>query len=68
MSYTSRSNTWALPGKTTSSLILPFSRPAEVDFLIADATKARRDLGWEPQCTFEKMIQGMVDADLERVS
>ena len=43
-------------------------RPAEVDFLIADATKARRDLGWEPQCTFEKMIQGMVDADLERVS
>ena len=43
-------------------------RPAEVDFLIADATKARRDLGWEPQCTFEEMIQGMVDADLERVS
>ena len=43
-------------------------RPAEVDSLIADATKARRDLGWEPQCTFEEMIRGMVEADLERVS
>ena len=43
-------------------------RPAEVDSLIADATKAHRDLGWEPQCTFEEMIRGMVEADLERVS
>ena len=43
-------------------------RPAEVDSLIADATKARRDLGWEPQCTFEEMIRGMVEADLERLS
>ena len=43
-------------------------RPAEVDLLIADATKAHRDLGWEPQCTFEEMIRGMVDADIERVS
>ena len=43
-------------------------RPAEVELLIADATKARRDLGWEPQCTFEEMIRGMVEADLERVS
>ena len=43
-------------------------RPAEVDVLIADATKAHRDLGWEPQCTFEEMIRGMVEADIERVS
>ena len=43
-------------------------RPAEVDSLIADATKAHRDLGWEPQCTFEEMIRGMVEADIERVS
>ena len=49
---------------TDSSLF----RPAEVDLLIADASKARRDLGWEPQCTFEEMIQGMVEADLERVT
>jgi GDPmannose 4,6-dehydratase len=43
-------------------------RPAEVDSLIADATKAHRDLGWEPQCTFEDMIRGMVEADVERVN
>ncbi|MDA1095678.1 MAG: GDP-mannose 4,6-dehydratase [Chloroflexi bacterium] len=43
-------------------------RPAEVDLLIADGTKAQRDLGWEPQCTFEDMIRGMVDADIERLS
>ncbi len=42
-------------------------RPAEVDSLIADATKAHRDLGWRPQCTFGEMIRNMVDADLERV-
>ena len=42
-------------------------RPAEVDVLIADATKAHRDLGWEPQCAFEDMIRGMVEADIERV-
>ncbi len=42
-------------------------RPAEVDVLIADATKAHRDLGWEAQCTFEDMIRGMVEADIERV-
>ena len=42
-------------------------RPAEVDVLIADATKAHGDLGWEPQCAFEDMIRGMVEADIERV-
>jgi GDPmannose 4,6-dehydratase len=45
-----------------------FLRPAEVDLLVADATKAHRDLGWEPQCTFEDMIRGMVEADVERVN
>ena len=45
-----------------------FFRPAEVDLLVADATKAHRDLGWEPQCTFEDMIRGMVEADVERVN
>jgi GDPmannose 4,6-dehydratase len=40
-------------------------RPADVDFLVADATKARTKLGWEPTVTFEELIQIMVDADLE---
>jgi GDPmannose 4,6-dehydratase len=39
-------------------------RPAEVDHLIGDATKARRVLGWEPEIAFEEMIRMMVQADL----
>jgi GDPmannose 4,6-dehydratase len=42
-----------------------FLRPADVDFLVADAAKARTRLGWEPAVTFEELIQMMVDADLE---
>ncbi len=44
-----------------------FIRPAEVDLLIGDSAKARQKLGWKPKVSFEKMIQMMVDADLERV-
>jgi GDPmannose 4,6-dehydratase len=39
-------------------------RPAEVDHLVGDASKARRVLGWEPQVGFEELIRMMVDADL----
>jgi GDPmannose 4,6-dehydratase len=42
-----------------------FYRPAEVDQLIGDASKARKVLGWEPRVSFEELIQMMVDADLE---
>ena len=42
-----------------------FLRPADVDFLVGDAAKARTNLGWEPTVTFEELIQMMVDADLE---
>jgi GDPmannose 4,6-dehydratase len=42
-------------------------RPAEVDVLLGDASHARKNLGWEPTVTFEKMICMMVDADLERL-
>jgi GDPmannose 4,6-dehydratase len=45
-----------------------FLRPAEVDHLIGDSSKARRVLGWEPQVSFEKLIAMMVDADLARLS
>jgi len=41
-----------------------FMRPAEVDTLIGDASKARRMLGWKPQTTFEELIAMMVDSDL----
>jgi GDPmannose 4,6-dehydratase len=41
-------------------------RPTEVDHLLGDATRAREKLGWEPQVSFEQMVDMMVDADLER--
>ena len=43
-----------------------FFRPAEVDLLVADATKAREKLGWTPRVTFHQLVRMMVDADLER--
>ncbi len=43
-------------------------RPAEVEFLLADASKARRELGWAPKVTFEEMIKDMVEADLAALS
>src|SRR5258705_5720629 len=45
-----------------------YLRPAEVDLLIGDATKARRDLGWEPRVTFKELVRLMVDADIANVS
>jgi GDPmannose 4,6-dehydratase len=42
-----------------------YYRPAEVDFLLADASKAKRVLGWEPRTTFEELVRLMVDADVE---
>jgi GDPmannose 4,6-dehydratase len=43
-----------------------FLRPAEVDILQGDATKARTVLGWKPEVALEEMIHEMVDADLDR--
>jgi GDPmannose 4,6-dehydratase len=42
-----------------------FMRPAEVDLLVGDASKAHARLGWEPSCTFEDLIKMMVDADMK---
>ncbi|MCL6512612.1 MAG: GDP-mannose 4,6-dehydratase [Anaerolineae bacterium] len=42
-----------------------YYRPAEVDLLIGDASKAGRVLGWEPQVSFEQLVRMMVDADLK---
>jgi GDPmannose 4,6-dehydratase len=45
-----------------------FLRPAEVDHLIGDATKARDRLGWAPRTSFEEMIRLMVDSDLRTLA
>jgi len=54
---------WQDHVKTDPSLL----RPAEVDTLIGDASKARRVLGWTPQVSFPQLVETMVRADLERL-
>ncbi|MBZ4416743.1 GDP-mannose 4,6-dehydratase [Myxococcus sp. RHSTA-1-4] len=44
-----------------------FVRPAEVDLLIGDYSKAKKKLGWEPTVRFKQLVEMMVDADLERL-
>jgi GDPmannose 4,6-dehydratase len=44
-----------------------YERPAEVDLLIGNPAKAKKDLGWEPKVRFEELVQIMVDADLALV-
>jgi GDPmannose 4,6-dehydratase len=56
----------ARTGKELVRVSPRFYRPAEVDLLIGDAAKARRELGWEPKTTLEQLCQMMVDADLRR--
>jgi GDPmannose 4,6-dehydratase len=45
-----------------------YFRPTEVDLLLGDATKARKQLGWKPRVGFKALVHMMVDADLEAVS
>jgi len=45
-----------------------FFRPAEVDQLIGDASKAHKKLGWYPKVTFEQLVPMMVESDLQYVS
>jgi GDPmannose 4,6-dehydratase len=45
-----------------------FYRPAEVELLVGDATKARESLGWRPQYSFDDLVREMVSADLEALS
>ncbi|GAC1359420.1 MAG: GDP-mannose 4,6-dehydratase [Vulcanimicrobiaceae bacterium] len=44
-----------------------FMRPAEVDLLIGDPTKAHKQLGWKPEVSFEELVVMMVEADLKRL-
>ena len=43
-------------------------RPAEVDHLLGDCTKAKTQLGWESKVSFTQLVEMMVDADIERLS
>ena len=45
-----------------------FYRPAEVEILVADPSKAREKLGWEPKVTFEELALSMVRSDYENLS
>jgi GDPmannose 4,6-dehydratase len=56
----------SLSGKTLVAVNRRFYRPAEVDLLIGDATKAHEVLGWAPKTTLEELCQMMVNADLRR--
>ncbi len=57
----------AKTGKLLVKVNPKFYRPAEVDLLIGDATRAHQMLGWKADTTLEQLCQLMVDADLERV-
>jgi GDPmannose 4,6-dehydratase len=56
----------ARTGKPLVRVSPKFYRPAEVELLIGDASKARRELGWAPETTLEQLCQMMVEADMRR--
>jgi GDPmannose 4,6-dehydratase len=51
-------------GKIVIAIDPIYFRPAEVDLLIGDATKARTELGWKPAVTFKELAREMAEADL----
>ncbi len=55
-------------GKTLIRVAPEFYRPAEVDYLIGDASKARKALGWTPRVSFAELVELMVRADLDRLA
>jgi GDPmannose 4,6-dehydratase len=65
----SAENEVAIDRKSNKTLVRvnpKFYRPAEVELLIGDASKAKRELGWEPKTTLEQLCQMMVEADIRR--
>ena len=55
-------------GKTVLRINPAFYRPAEVELLIGNASKAQQQLGWRPEVDFERLVQMMMEADLARVA
>ncbi|RII29437.1 MAG: GDP-mannose 4,6-dehydratase, partial [Geobacter sp.] len=53
-------------GKTVIRIDPKYFRPAEVDLLLGDPSKAKRQLGWELKTNFDQLVNMMVDADLEQ--
>jgi GDPmannose 4,6-dehydratase len=45
-----------------------YLRPAEVDLLIGDASKAKNELGWSPKVTFKELVRLMVEADMSTIN
>jgi len=54
-------------GKIVVSINPKFFRPAEVDLLLGNSSKAKKDLGWKPKVKFKELVQMMVEADLKRL-
>jgi GDPmannose 4,6-dehydratase len=54
-------------GKAIVEVSKEFYRPAEVDVLVGDYSKAKKILGWQPQTRFDRLVEIMVDSDLKRV-
>ncbi|MBR4597125.1 MAG: GDP-mannose 4,6-dehydratase [Opitutales bacterium] len=52
-------------GKTLVEVSPKYYRPTEVDFLLGNPEKAKRELGWEPKTTFKRLVEIMTDADFE---
>ena len=55
-------------GKIVVDVSPNFYRPAEVDLLLGDSSKARRELGWKPKVKFKELVRMMVESDLELVA
>jgi GDPmannose 4,6-dehydratase len=55
----------SVTGRTVIRIDPKYFRPAEVDLLLGDPAKAKRELGWELKTSFEQLVQMMTDADLE---
>ena len=54
-------------GKTIIAIDPKYFRPAEVELLLGDASKAKEKLGWEPKVKFEELVKIMLEAELEIV-
>ena len=55
-------------GKVVVRVNPKFFRPAEVDILLADSTKARKELGWKPKTSFKELVKKMFESDLKLLS
>ena len=52
-------------GKIVVKVDSNYFRPTEVDLLLGDSSKAKKELGWEPKVKFEELVKVMIDADFE---